>query len=159
MKTWQAFGFGSLLALCALGYLAWERGPAEPPHGRWLAAKQQEDKPTIADLQARLFALESRLDSERATANQEFETLAAPTRTAERPAAESQISVPQLEYDSQARDTKERELVAETTLPMDRALRAEAIDRSWSEHVATSVGRSLEEDGGRLIDASCGSTL
>jgi hypothetical protein len=54
---------------------------------------------------------------------------------------------------------QERELAAEITMPMDRTLRAEAIDRSWSQHVAASVGKSVEEEGGSLIDASCGSTL
>jgi hypothetical protein len=170
MKTWQALGFGSLLALCAVGYFTWERGPAELPHAESLAlriAKHQEDMPTIADLQARLIALESRLDSERATAKPEFETLAPPTWT-ERPAAEKvqssgsesrQISAPEVKYDSQARDMQEQELVAEITMPMDRTLRAEAIDRSWAQHVATSVVKSLEKDGGSLIDATCGSTL
>jgi hypothetical protein len=170
-KTWQALGFGSLLALCAAGYFTWERGRAELPHRESLAlraGKSQEDMSTIADLQARLIALESRLDSERAAAKREFATLAPPTRTDERPAAEAvqssgsesrQISIPQVEFDSGARDMQERELVAEITLPMDRTLRAEAIDRSWAQHVATSVDKLLEEDGGSLIDASCGSTL
>jgi hypothetical protein len=120
---------------------------------------------TTADLQARVIALESRLDAERATPKREIETLAVPTRADEKTGGElsgfesRQISVPEVGYDSQAREMQERELVAEITMPMDRALRSESIDRSWAQDVATRVGTSLEEKGGSLIDASCGSTL
>jgi hypothetical protein len=171
MKTWKAFGFGSLIAVCLIGYFALERARTGLPHAESLglgSAKQQENVSQIVDLQHRLAALESRLNSGRATAKRTSTAPARPTRTGERPVTETvhssasesdQISVPQVGYDSQAHDMRERELVSTTTMPMDRTLRAEAIDQSWTQHVATSVSKSLEEDGGSLIDASCGSTL
>lgn len=160
LGIWRALGCGLLLALCAAGFFTWERGPAELPRREpraLRAGKPKEEMPTIADLQARLIALESRLDSERATAKPEPERPAAEPQSS---GSESrQTSIPQVEDDSAASEVRERELVAEITMPLDRTLHAEAIDRSWAQHMATSVAGSVEKDGGSLIDASCGSTL